>query len=176
VSPPSSMNNLSKRTNSSQHEHRNHCSSQVHRSTHRRQRYLLYVPSLSTPPPPQGSFAQTLIWTVTGAGIGITAASIATLRSLFKSFHIPGFSASGSRSRSKPRNGYHQSYDLGYIQNGRDNTTKTTAHTRALSEGNTSQESILDHADGDGKGGISKRMDVEVTYEPAGGKVINMER
>lgn len=34
-------------------------------------------------------------------------------------------------------------------------------HTRALSEGNTSQESILEHRGP----GIQKRMDVDVSYE-----------
>jgi len=127
---------------------------------------LKYIVALTDPTDILYAFARTLIWTVTEAGIGISAASIATLRPLFKSFHIHGFSNSGtgSRSRQTPRTGYVQSYDLGYINGGTE--TKTTTHTRALSEGNTSQESILEHGKIPGRdGGISKRMDVEVTYE-----------
>jgi len=97
-------------------------------------------------------------------GIGIFTASLATLRPLVGHFRIRGFS-SGSRDRSNrptARSGYFQSYDLGYIQNTANaGKTTTTTHRRTMSDGHTSVESILDH----GKGNISKRTDVEVTYE-----------
>lgn len=103
-------------------------------------------------------------------GIAICAASVSTLRPIFKYFHVRGFSASNSNSGpSNARANYGNEYGLGYVHPGQ--TLKSAAshgtHTRALSGhevggggNNTSQESILEH----GKG-IHKRMDVEVRYE-----------
>ncbi|TVY17486.1 hypothetical protein LARI1_G004529 [Lachnellula arida] len=112
------------------------------------------------------SYAKTLVWTCVETGLAIIAASVATLRPLFKVIHIPGFYGSGPHSNSYPRQtttaGYIQSYDLGYIQH-TENRTNNTTHIRATSEGNTSQESILEHANK--KGGISKQTDFVVSYE-----------
>ncbi|TVY27410.1 hypothetical protein LHYA1_G004176 [Lachnellula hyalina] len=110
--------------------------------------------------------SETLVWTLVETGLAIIAASIATLRPLFRRFHIPGFYGSGPHSNSHPRQrtttGYIQSYDLGYIRNAE--TRTNTTHIRATSEGNTSQESILDHAKNK-KEGISKQTDFVVSYE-----------
>ncbi|TVY13503.1 hypothetical protein LARI1_G008801 [Lachnellula arida] len=127
---------------------------------------LKYVVALEDPDDRLYSLAQALIWTVIEMGIGIVTASIATLRPLVKRYHIPGFSNSGSRDRSGPtaRSGYFQSHDLGYIHNTANaGTMTTTTHGRTMSDGRSSLESIIDHEKGDK--GISKRMDIEVSYE-----------
>jgi len=130
---------------------------------------LKYIVGLTDPEDILFSLTEALMWTTIEAGIGIAAASIATMRPLFRSFSMPGFSSTGSRSdrRPMPQNGYHQSYDLGYIQNNRIETW-TTTHANGVSDVNTSQESILGHSNG-GERGISKKMDVEVTYEGTDG-------
>ncbi|TVY36574.1 hypothetical protein LOCC1_G006859 [Lachnellula occidentalis] len=114
------------------------------------------------------TLAEVLVWTTVETGIGIIAASVATLRPLVGHFRIHGFSNSGSQDRSnRPtvRSGYFQSYDLGYIHNTATagQTTTTTTHGHTMSDGHTSVESILDHGKGDK--GISKRTDVQVSYE-----------
>jgi hypothetical protein len=51
---------------------------------------------------------------VTEVGISIAAASIATLRPLFRNLQIPGFSNTGSQSNKHGAggaDGYHRSYD-----------------------------------------------------------------
>jgi hypothetical protein len=126
---------------------------------------LKYIVALTDPGDILYALTEALMWTTVEAGIGITAASIATMRPLFRNCSILGFSSTGSRSytRQTPRHVYHQSYDLGYIENGRIET-QTTKHVRTLSDVNTSQENILRHGS-EGKGAISKRMDFVVTYE-----------
>jgi hypothetical protein len=98
---------------------------------------------------------------VTEVGISITAASIATLRPLFRNLQIPGFSNTGSQSNKHGTggaDGYHRSYDLSYIHPTETVTKSSLTHTCRLSE-NNSQESILGHD------GIQKRTDVDMTYE-----------
>jgi len=126
---------------------------------------LKYIVGLTKPSDILYSLTDALLWTTIEAGVGITAASIATMRPLFRKFSILGFSSTDSRSytRQTPRHVYHQNYDLGYIQNARVET-QVTKNAPKFSVVNTSQESILRHASV-GKGYIGKRMDIEITYE-----------
>lgn len=130
---------------------------------------LKYIVGLKDPGDILYSLTEALMWTTIEAGIGIAAASIATMRPLFRSCSMPGFSSTGSQSHTLQTfsNSYHQSYDLGRIQS-RGMDAWTTTHTRALSNANTSQESILGH-DSEGEKSTSKRTDIEVSYEETDG-------
>jgi hypothetical protein len=94
-------------------------------------------------------------------GISVAAASITTLRPLFRNLQIPGFSNTVSRSNKHGTRGidhYHQSYDLSYIHPAETATKLSIIHNQRLSE-NNSQESIL------GLNSIQKRTVVDITYE-----------
>lgn len=76
---------------------------------------------------------------MTEVGISIAAASIATLRPLFRNLQIPGFSNTGSQSNKHGAggaDGYHRSYDLSYIHLTDTVTKSSITHTRRLSENN----------------------------------------
>lgn len=47
-------------------------------------------------------------------------------------------------------------------------TTASTTNTPPVSDGNSSQESILQYRNGGLNGGINKRTDFEVTYDQSG--------
>lgn len=107
------------------------------------------------------------IWTLLELNLGIAAACMATLRPLFRNFHVPGFSSgiSKSRRRTDTQTAGQRSYGLSYVGQQGGNVKSSAASTRnfvKLGETNnshTSQESIIEH------NGIQKRVDVNIAFE-----------